>query len=170
MVVGTGSPSRSWIDYLREFSKPRDLKLAPEECYLHFKVQEFEEYSTRRQWVSGWLKYVKWCYGTALSPDVTIDDFFNAPVVSNDFLVRSTDPNLVRFGLMWKLFDMIALHNRAPSKVGILTPGRYSGEGFWLLGGVDGTEFLVWSVDLTQSRAGNGDSSILTSPTIDHRV
>lgn len=108
---------------------------------------------------------MKWCYGTALSPDVTIDFFFNVP---NDFLVRSTDPNLVRFGLMWKLFDMIALHNRAPSKVGILTPGRYSGEGFWLLGG--GTEFLVWSVDLTQPRAGNGDSSIFTSPTIDRRV
>ena len=44
--LGRGRPldPYTWIDYLREFSKPRDLKLAPEECYLHFKVQEFEEY------------------------------------------------------------------------------------------------------------------------------
>ncbi|KAL5077873.1 hypothetical protein RYX36_016857 [Vicia faba] len=35
-----------------------------------------------RSWTEAWLKYVRWYYATALSPYVSIEDFFQAPVVT----------------------------------------------------------------------------------------
>lgn len=55
-----------------------------------------------------WLTYCRWYYVTAWSQTVTIQDFFDAPVVNRDWRVTSVDPELVRFGLLWKLYDLIA--------------------------------------------------------------
>nr|GEZ06896.1 ribonuclease H-like domain-containing protein [Tanacetum cinerariifolium] len=38
-----------------------------------------------------------------------IEDFFSAPVVNWKWKIDLTDPQLVHFGLMWKIYDMVAI-------------------------------------------------------------
>lgn len=45
--------------------------------------------------MSQWFTYVHWYYKKALSPDVTVDDFFTAPVVNTSWKVYKQDPELV---------------------------------------------------------------------------
>lgn len=45
----------------------------------------------------------------ALDPEVTIEEFFKAPVVNRSWKVNRVDPTLTRFGLMWKIYDIVAL-------------------------------------------------------------
>jgi len=52
------------------------------------------------------LEYCHWYYG--LAPDVAIKEFFEAPVINRQWRVTRKDNNLVRFGLMWKLYDLVA--------------------------------------------------------------
>lgn len=59
--------------------------------------------------MQSWLKYCHWYYGIALSPDVSIEKFFKAPVINRKWKIDRTDPLLVRFGLMWKVYDMVAV-------------------------------------------------------------
>jgi hypothetical protein len=33
-------------------------------------------------YLEGWLRYCRWYYGTALNDQVTIEDFFNAPIAT----------------------------------------------------------------------------------------
>lgn len=49
-----------------------------------------------------WLTYVRWYCMVALSPDIR--EFFEAPIVSSSW---KTVKNLVRFGLMWGLYDLV---------------------------------------------------------------
>ncbi|KAK2375155.1 hypothetical protein QL285_076066 [Trifolium repens] len=51
-----------------------------------------------RSWTEAWLKYVRWYYATALSPDVSIEDFFQAPIVTTRSFQRG-----VRTSLMLRL-------------------------------------------------------------------
>ncbi|CAI8608517.1 unnamed protein product [Vicia faba] len=51
-----------------------------------------------RSWTEAWLKYVRWYYATALSPYVSIEDFFQAPVVTTRSFQRG-----VRTSLMLRL-------------------------------------------------------------------
>lgn len=48
-----------------------------------------------------WLQYCRWYYITALSPEVSIEEFFNAPVVNRNWKIDRKDPNLIRLGLLW---------------------------------------------------------------------
>lgn len=141
------------IDFLRNSTRPKDLQLPPDECYVHFRAKEFDEYTVLYRWLRQWLK---WYYTTALDPMVTVDLLFKAPVVSHDFRINQTEPTLVRFGLMWKLYDMVADLLRSPPRARALAPGRYEGLGFFLFGGTDGSAFLVWSVGLVQPKATKG--------------
>lgn len=91
-------------------------------------------------WVKGWLKYCAWYYGTALSPDVTLESFFSAPVYIRDWYLKRRDEDLVRFGLLWRIYDLVGekgLSYRPP----ILTYG--SALKCWILGGASGNDFLV---------------------------
>lgn len=60
--------------------------------------------------------------------------FFDAPVVNRDWRVASVDPELVRFGLQWKLYDLIA-----EKGLDFRVPILESKPGNWLLGGTSGT-------------------------------
>lgn len=120
------------ISVLRNEMKPRDLRLTPDELFVTEKVQDFIEWSLLHSWVRDWLKYCHWYSSLALSPDVRIEDFFDAPIVTSHWNIRRTDPQLVRFGLMWKIYDMVALKG-VDFKVPILEPLRAQA---WILGGV----------------------------------
>ncbi|KAL0291784.1 UNVERIFIED_CONTAM: hypothetical protein Scaly_2620500 [Sesamum calycinum] len=74
---------------LRNEMKPRDLRLTPDEFFVTEKVQDCLEWSLLRLWVRDWLKYCHWYYSLALSPDVRIEDFFDAPIGISDGLTLS---------------------------------------------------------------------------------
>lgn len=112
--------------------------------------KEFIEWSTLR--VRDWLRYCRWYYGTALNDQVTIEDFFNAPVVNRNWKITRSDPQLQRFGLLWKVYDMVAL-KRLDWKVHILPEPSGSLPEPCLLGGVTGTDYLVVARGTNQPRA-----------------
>lgn len=71
-------------------------------------MSDFLEWSLLRNWVKQWLSYSKWYYITALSPDVTLGAFFDAPMVEVDWKRRpDRSEELIRFGLMWKVYDIV---------------------------------------------------------------
>lgn len=114
------------VAFLRERTKPLDIKLFPD-----LKIDGLEylyEWTVLRAWVKQWLAYVRWYWLTAWSPDVTIQDFFEAPVVNRSWKVKKTDPQLVRFGLLWQVYDWLA-EKGLEYKVPILDSG--SGLPLW---------------------------------------
>ena len=96
------------IDYLRKAFKPTDLKLCPPELYNDDCRELLAEITVVKGWVRQWLKYVQWYHTIALDPEVSVEAFFKAPVVTSSWKATREDPQLVRFGLMWKLYDEVA--------------------------------------------------------------
>ena len=45
-------------------------------------MKDMLEWMTLRGWVKQWLNYLKWYWSVAMSPEVTLRDFFDAPVVN----------------------------------------------------------------------------------------
>nr|GFB35083.1 hypothetical protein [Tanacetum cinerariifolium] len=84
-----------------------------------------------------------------------IKDFFSAPVVNRKWKIDRTDPQLVRFGLMWKIYDMVAVKG-INFRVPILDVGTGLPLGGSVLGGISGTDLLVSALGLTQPKAGRG--------------
>jgi hypothetical protein len=52
-----------------------------------------------------WLNDLRWYFIQGLDPMVNIQDFFDAPHVQSSWKITRKDLNLVRFGLMWRIFD-----------------------------------------------------------------
>ena len=44
-----------------------------------------------------------------MSPDVSIEKFFKDPVINRKWKIDRTHPFLVSFGLMWKVYDIVAV-------------------------------------------------------------
>lgn len=65
-----------------------DVRLSPDKMYLSENSQELAESTLIRGWVQGWLDYISWYNITAMSPDVTLSAFFDAPVVQTDWRIR----------------------------------------------------------------------------------
>lgn len=86
-----------------------------------------------------------------MSPTVSVQDFFEAPVVNREWRVRSTDPTLVRFGLLWRVYDWLA-------EMGLeyQVPILGSWDILYLRGGMSGQDFLVSASGLDQPKAGKG--------------
>lgn len=162
--LGRGRPLNPYlrgamIDRLRSEMKPKDLTLAPDSIFIQEVIKDFTEWTVLRAWVKQWLKYVKWYSLVALSPEVTINQFFSAPVTISTWRRTKRDENLVRFGLLWKLYDMVATRG-VDWAVPILPfpqESTLSREyGFWLFGGYSGSSYLVSSLGLNQPKAGKG--------------
>lgn len=105
--LGRGMPLNPYlrgkmIAYLR-----KELKLAPDELLFDGQV-EFNERTVLRNWMSQWLDWVYWYYSIAMSENVQIEDFFNAPVCATSWRRSLRDQTLVNFGVTWKLYDMAA--------------------------------------------------------------
>ncbi|KAG8369421.1 hypothetical protein BUALT_Bualt14G0010400 [Buddleja alternifolia] len=50
----------------------------------------------------------------AWSLEVSLEEFFKASVVNTNWNMDRKDENLIRFGLMWKVYDMVALKGLHP--------------------------------------------------------
>lgn len=79
------------ITYLRSVMIPRDFKVAPSECFLHPNAEVFTEYTVLRGWLSQWLKYVHWYAKVAMSSDLSLESFFDDPVVESNWRLTGTD-------------------------------------------------------------------------------
>ena len=103
-----------------------------------------------------WLRYCRWYYTVAMDPGVTFDDLFDGPVCATDWKANRKSEELIRFGLIWKLYDLVGqlgMDFRPP----ILGPSSGTERSVsWLLGGVSGNCFLVSSCGLIQPCAGRG--------------
>lgn len=95
-------------------------------------------------------------YKIAMSSDVRLSDFRHAPVVTTHFEINQRSEELRRFGLWWKLFDLV-------TNLGVWWRPKVLPEhtthfecGPMLLGGFRGNEFLIQSRGLVQPRAGTG--------------
>lgn len=92
------------IEYLRKETAPLQLKLPPEDVSLGESVRDMMEFTVLRGWMKQWLAYLRWYHLKAWSP---LQDFFEAPVVNRSWKIERTDPSLVRFGLLWRVYDWI---------------------------------------------------------------
>jgi hypothetical protein len=107
-----------------------------------------------------WLKQVYWYASVALRPDEELLE--GPPVVTIHWNVQQKDENLVRFGRLWKCFDLVAFD---------YTPGLLP-EAPPLCGGTDGSSFLVQAFGLEQPKAWRGVVRLnadLTLPTIHYK-
>ncbi|KAF5957206.1 hypothetical protein HYC85_004431 [Camellia sinensis] len=73
---------------------PKDLKIAPKELMLSPLAADFTEYSILRNWVSQWLQYVKWYWVIAMQPDMSLEAFFDAPVVEKSWKITRKDEDV----------------------------------------------------------------------------
>jgi len=159
--LGRGRPLNPYLkfhlkDIILKQMRPKDLRVIPDELFPTEKVKDFLEYSTLRGWMKEWLNYCHWYYVVAFSPEVNLGDLFDGPVCASDWKANRKSEELIRFGLIWKLYDIVSqigLDYRPP----ILSSGRTSEQsGVWLLGGVSGTSYLVQCDGLFQPSAGRG--------------
>ena len=118
------------------------------------RVRDFLEWSLLRNWMKDWLRYVHWYWSVANSPDLSLSDFFSASVYEKEWKIRRESSELIRFGLLWKIYDLVAEKGLAwsPPCLQEHLPG-FRG---WLLGGISGMDFLVEPDGLTQPRALKG--------------
>lgn len=106
-----------------------------------------------------WLKYLLWYWKIASRPEADLEDYFEAPIVETSWRVKLNDKPtiLVKFGLLWKLFDFVG-----DKGIGWVLPilGPFQGpEGYFpifLFGGMKGKDFLVQRVGVNQPHVGKG--------------
>lgn len=126
------------VVYLRKEMKPRELRLAPDELFF----DGFNERTVIRNWMSQWLSWIRWYYIVALSDQVTLDDLLVAPVCATSW---KRSERIVRFGTMWKLYDMAANWNPSMPPY-ILGPVAKDS---WLPGGFSGSDFIMSPLGLS---------------------
>lgn len=112
--IGGGRPLNPYlrgiiVDLLRSEMRPKEFSLIPDDLFEVEPMKDFIEWSVLRSWVRSWLRYCQWYSSTALRPDVTIEEFFRAPIRERKWRVTKTDPQLIPFGLLWKVYDLVAL-------------------------------------------------------------
>lgn len=136
--------------------KPKDLSLIPDQVFLGENPKDFLEWTMLRAWVIKWLTYCHWYFGTAMSLDVRLDSFFEAPVYVRHWMANGKSEELIRFGLLWRLYDVVAQMGVSYRPPILCDTSQEERSSWWLLGGVSGTCFLVSSFGLIQPRAGKG--------------
>jgi len=93
------------IDFLRKELKPKELQLFPEGLVFDGE-REILERTVVRQWMEQWLRWFSWYHITALSEEVTISQLMEVPMCSKSWRRTNEDQNLIKFGLIWKCYDM----------------------------------------------------------------
>lgn len=93
-----------------------------------------------------------------------LSDFFDAPNVQRDWKVKSTDNELVRFGLKWRIYDLVEKLGPDPQDGNLGTRQVYLP--LYLFGGTAGNSFLVFAEGLVQPSARRGSIRLDFYPTI----
>lgn len=137
---------------LRRELKPKQLRLPPDEVHLGPGAVDFLEWSILRRYVHTWLEYLAWYAQQSVHPLLNL-----GLMVQTSWKIKDEDPQLKRFGLLWKIFDLIIQY-----KMNKINPPRAITDkscmvlGTWISGGLTGKDFLVCARGLNQPRAQKG--------------
>lgn len=129
------------VDFLRRKLYYRDLTVPPDELVFDGELEILER-TCLRNWMTQWLTWVKWYHMVAMAPDPCLRDLlFDCPVVETKWYRRNVDHELVTFGRLWKVYDMIT--ELGPDwHPGILESFEIPFSG-WILGGASGSDFMM---------------------------
>lgn len=58
--------------------------------------------------MQSWLRYVSWYAVTTSNPDATIESIFEGPTVMTHWKAQKSDPELIQFDRLWKIFDLVS--------------------------------------------------------------
>lgn len=161
--LGRGNPLNPYLRsktilFLRRELRPREIRLVPDELVFDGE-REILERTVIRGWISQWLKWVSWYHTVALSPDVSIDQLlYDAPICASSWKRSNFDPNVFKFGLVWKLYDMGAGWSLSTTPPWVLDPNTVIQFPQWILGGFSGADFLMAPVDLPSTGDRQGAS------------
>ncbi|PHT98242.1 hypothetical protein BC332_32834 [Capsicum chinense] len=108
--IGRGKPLNPYlkgkiVDFLRKELKPKEIRLFPEEMVFD-KERDILEHTVIHNWVKMWLKWCSWYYTVALSEDVSLDQLMDVPMCSTTWRRSTKDLDMIKFGLIWKCYDM----------------------------------------------------------------
>ncbi|KAF3662534.1 hypothetical protein FXO37_12416 [Capsicum annuum] len=70
------------------------------------KERDILEHTVIHNWVKMWLKWCSWYYTVALSEDVSLDQLMDVPMCSTTWRRSTKDLDMIKFGLIWKCYDM----------------------------------------------------------------
>lgn len=129
------------IEYLRRVLRPRDLQMVPDLYSFECEI-EFLERTMFRQWLKQWLSWVSWYHLTAWASDpILVDLLLSCPIVEISWRRRTCNQELVRFGHLWKIFDMVGRYG-VHYRPGILPMMDLPFAG-WIYGGKLGKDFMM---------------------------
>lgn len=85
--IGRGNPLSPYlkgilVQRVREAHKLKQLVLPPEEIWWSEGERDNAEYTTVRNWMVMWLRYLKWYSLIHLDPNPSLLELFSPPVVS----------------------------------------------------------------------------------------
>lgn len=110
-----------------------------------------------------WTQYLLWYWKTAQDPWVSLEELLcNAPIIVTDWNRKESKIELIRFGTMWKCYDMVfelVKQQKVPCAL-----DEHCGQPGYLLGGYSGRDFLVLSSGLEQPAARKGVVKYLSEP------
>ncbi|DAB41744.1 RNA-dependent RNA polymerase [Petunia exserta mitovirus 1] len=146
--IGRGKPLDPYlrgkiIAYLRKELKPKEIQLIPKQLVLDGE-HEILERTVVRHWMEQWLRWLSWYHTVANSPEVTIDQLMEVPMCATSWKRTQTDLHLVKFGLIWKMYDMAGEFRPNDVKVIELTSVPFSR---WIYGGYKGDNFIMAPVE-----------------------
>lgn len=164
--VGRGRPINPYlkgliIERLRKELKPKEIRLFPEEMVFDGE-REILERTLIHNWVKQWLRWNTWYFTVALRPDPSLADLFAAPICATSWKRTLFDAQFVKYGLIWKCYDMGAgswSTGYCPPVLGNDLEIRFDR---WILGGLKGTDFMMAPLD-DQSKEVKVDRSIRTN-------
>lgn len=171
--LGRGRPLNPYLRFrlkesiLKEM-KPRDLRMTPDDLYPTEGVKDIQEYTHVRGWMQQWLKLVSWYYTSMMDHDIPLGHLFDAPVCSTSWRRIEVDEDLLRFGLLWRIYDMVGILGldwRFP----ILSVLDQHPSRCFVLGGESGSDFLVDPCGLVQPHARVGIVLVGACICVSHR-
>jgi len=86
-----------------------------------------------------------------MSENVSIQEFFDAPICSGSWKRSQRDETLVRWGHLWKLYDMGIGWDISVTPRHLISPDISLEFPGWIQGGFKGTDFLLAPVDLSST-------------------
>lgn len=132
--------------------RPKQLSLPPEEVQLGPGAVDFLEYSMLRRWVSSWLRYYSWYASQSVNLGAS---WFEGPQITNSWQVKDENPELVKFGIFFQLFDLVGRFMRSEIKPPEALSEMTSFGSCYVVGGKGDSKFLVFK-GLTNPVQGEG--------------
>lgn len=83
----------------------------------HMESEANLEYTLIRGWMEQWLKWVRWYAETGLNLSTPLLDLLDYPVVERHWKRQNKESTILRFGLLWRVYDMAHQPNINMSKV-----------------------------------------------------